>query len=151
MGFALQVLEPHQNGPAGEVPILVWNARAERATAISGQGPAPAAATIGAMRAQGVALIPPDGFLAAPVPAALDAWCLLLERFGTRRLSDVLAPARGLAERGFPMYGFLRADPAPGGAALRVGVAEQRRRSTCRCAPTASARPTRRSGASSTR
>ena len=108
MGFALQVLEPHQNGPAGEVPILVWDARAERATAISGQGPAPAAATIEAMRARGLELIPPDGFLAAPVPGALDAWCLLLERFGTRRLADVLAPARGLAERGFPMYGFLR-------------------------------------------
>jgi len=108
MGFALQVLEPHQNGPAGEVPILVWDARAERATAISGQGPAPAAATIDAMRARGLDQIPPDGFLAAPVPAALDAWCLLLERFGTRRLSHVLGPARGLAERGYPMYGFMR-------------------------------------------
>ena len=42
------------------------------------------------------------------MPAALDAWCQLLERFGTRSLADVLAPARGLAERGFPMYAFLR-------------------------------------------
>ena len=108
MGFALQVLEPHQNGPAGEVPILVWDARAERATAISGQGPAPAGATIDAMRARGLDLIPPDGFLAASIPASLDAWCLLLERFGTRRLSDVLSPARGLAERGYPMFGFMR-------------------------------------------
>jgi gamma-glutamyltranspeptidase/glutathione hydrolase len=32
----------------------------------------------------------------------------LLERFGTRRLEDVLAPARDLAARGFPMYPFLR-------------------------------------------
>jgi gamma-glutamyltranspeptidase/glutathione hydrolase len=109
MGFALAVLEPHQNGLGGEVPILVHDAAADRVWVISGQGPAPAAATVARMRAEGIALIPPDGHLAAAVPAALDAWCLLLERFGTRTLRDVIAPARGLAERGFPMYPFLYA------------------------------------------
>ncbi len=108
MGFALQVLEPTQNGPAGEVPILVYDADADRHVALSGQGPAPAAATLEAMRERGVERIPPDGFLAATVPAALDAWCRLLEEFGTRPLADVVAPARALAERGFPMYPFLR-------------------------------------------
>jgi gamma-glutamyltranspeptidase/glutathione hydrolase len=107
MGFALQVLEPTQNGPGGEVPILIYDARQERSFVISGQGVAPAAATPDAFRAQGVEWIPPDGFLAATVPGALDAWCQLLERFGTRRLEDVLAPARDLAARGFPMYPFL--------------------------------------------
>jgi gamma-glutamyltranspeptidase/glutathione hydrolase len=108
VGFALQVLEPHMNGPAGEVPILVYEAASDRVFAISGQGTAPAAATIDTFGALGVDCIPGDGFLAATVPAALDAWCLLLERFGTKRLEDVVAPARGLAERGFPMYPFLR-------------------------------------------
>lgn len=107
MGFALQVLEPHMNGPAGEVPILVHDAASERSYAISGQGTAPAAATIERMHSLDVELIPGDGFLGATVPAALDAWCLLLERFGTRRFEDVVAPARGLAEQGFPMYPFL--------------------------------------------
>ena len=109
MGFALQVLEPTQNGPAGEVPILVWDAAEQRALVISGQGPAPAAATLEAMGERGIERIPPDGFLAAAVPAAVDAWCQLLERFGTRRIQDVVAPARGLAEGGYPMYPFLRA------------------------------------------
>jgi gamma-glutamyltranspeptidase/glutathione hydrolase len=108
MGFALQVLEPTQNGPAGEAPVLVYEADADRTWAISGQGTAPAAATLEAMAQRGIERIPPDGFLAATVPAALDAWCRLLERFGTKRLADVIAPARGLAERGFPMYPFLR-------------------------------------------
>ncbi len=108
MGFALQVLEPTQNGPAGEAPILVYCAAEDRTIAISGQGSAPAAASIAALRALGLDAIPPDGFLAATVPAALDAWCRLLEDFGTRRLADVIAPARGLAERGFPMYRFLQ-------------------------------------------
>src|SRR5262245_47885074 len=108
MGFALEVLEPTQNGPGGECPILVYEASGERVHAISGQGPAPAAATIARMRSLGIDLVPPDGFLAATVPAAVDAWCLLLERFGTRRLEEVLSPERDLAARGFPMYPFLR-------------------------------------------
>ena len=108
MGFALQVLEPTQNGPAGEVPILVFEAQSDRVFAISGQGPAPAAASPAAFQERGIERIPPDGLLAACVPAALDAWCQLLERFGTRRLEDVLTPARDLAGRGFPMYPFLR-------------------------------------------
>ena len=73
MGFALQVLEPTQNGPGGEVPILVYQASEERTVAISGQGTAPAAADISTLQDLGVELIPPDGFLAATVPAALDA------------------------------------------------------------------------------
>ena len=108
MGFALAVLEPTQCGPGGECPILVHEAATGRVHAISGQGPAPAAATIDAFRSRGIDLVPPDGFLAATVPAAVDAWCLLLERFGTRRLEDATAPARDLAARGYPMYPFLR-------------------------------------------
>jgi gamma-glutamyltranspeptidase/glutathione hydrolase len=107
-GFALQVLEPHMNGPAGEVPILVYCARDERVHAISGQGTAPNAATLEAMRQRVGDLIPGNGLCAATVPAAFDAWCLLLERFGTTSLERVLAPAQALAERGFPMYPFLR-------------------------------------------
>ena len=57
---------------------------------------------------QGFDPLPPDGLVSACVPGALDAWCRLLEEFGTRRLCDVIAPARSLADRGFPMYPFLR-------------------------------------------
>lgn len=108
MGFALWVLEPTQNGPGGEVPILVRDARRDRVFVISGQGPAPAAATTSRVRAEGYDLLPPDGLVSACVPGALDAWCRLLEEFGTLRLADVIAPARALAECGFPMYPFLR-------------------------------------------
>ena len=108
MGFALQVLEPHMNGPAGEVPILIYLAAEDRTFAISGQGTAPAAATIEQMRSLGLDRIPGDGLLPATAPAALDAWCQLLERFGTLRFEDVVAPARKLAGDGFPMYPFLQ-------------------------------------------
>ncbi|MYI82447.1 MAG: gamma-glutamyltransferase family protein, partial [Chloroflexi bacterium] len=59
-------------------------------------------------RSLGLDRIPGDGLTAAATPGALDAWRLLLERFGTRTLAEVVAPARALAERGFPMYPSLR-------------------------------------------
>ena len=108
MGFALQVLEPHMNGPAGEVPILYYEASSERCHAISGQGGAPAAATIEVFSRLDRDRMPGSGLLGATVPAALDAWCILLERFGTLSFEAVSAPARGLVEGGFPLYPYLR-------------------------------------------
>jgi gamma-glutamyltranspeptidase/glutathione hydrolase len=108
MGFALVVLEPTQNGLGGEVPILVWCAREERAWCVAGQGGAPATASIRAFSGVPHDLIPHDGFMPAAIPGALDAWCRLLERFGSWPFERVVAPARGLAERGYPMYPFLQ-------------------------------------------
>lgn len=107
VGFALTVLKPHQNGIGGEVPILVWAANEGKVWAISGHGVAPRAATIDYYRRLGLEVIPGDGFLPALVPPAPATWILLLERFGTMRLADVLAPAIQLAAEGFPMYDSL--------------------------------------------
>ncbi len=110
MGFALNVLEPHQNGFGGEVPTLVHSAGKGRTFAVSGHGTAPAAATIERMRELGVTeLIPGDGFLGALVPPTLDAWLTVLAEFGTLRLADVLTPAMELAEKGFPVNDSLHA------------------------------------------
>ena len=99
-GFALQVVEPHMNGPGGDLPILLWDR--ERVRVICGQGPAPAAATIDAYRSLGFDLVPGVGPYAACVPGAFDAWCTLLRDFGTWELADVLAYAIGFARDGFP-------------------------------------------------
>ena len=45
---------------------------------------------------------------AAARDSVADAWCLLLEHFGTRTFAEVSAPARALAENGFPLEAFLR-------------------------------------------
>ena len=102
-GLVLQVVEPHLNGPGGEVPVIGYSARGGSAFVIDGQGPAPAAATLAAYEALGIDLIPGNGLLAATVPAAFGAWMLLLERYGTLRLRDVLSYAIGYASDGYPM------------------------------------------------
>jgi len=102
-GFALQVVEPHLNGPGGEVPILGLPAGAERPFVLCGQGVAPAAATPERFAALGLKLVPGTGHLPAVVPGSFDAWMLLLRDHGRLELRDVLAPAIDLAERGFPL------------------------------------------------
>ncbi|MFE1311335.1 gamma-glutamyltransferase family protein [Streptomyces sp. NPDC058755] len=97
--FVLHVVEPHLNGPAGEVPILLAPAGGE-VRVLCGQGVAPAGATVAHYRGLGLDLVPGTGPLAAAVPGAFDAWLLLLRDHGTKSLDDVLKYAIGYAEHG---------------------------------------------------
>jgi gamma-glutamyltranspeptidase/glutathione hydrolase len=108
-GFVLQVVEPHLNGPGGELPAVLWSADRGEPLALCGQGVAPAAATIERFRGLGHDLVPGTGVLAACVPGAFGGWLLLLRDFGTWRLEDVLELAIGYAEDGYPLHARIRA------------------------------------------
>src|SRR5712664_4688002 len=101
--FTLQVVEPHLNGPGGDVPIIVHDTKRGRTEVICGQGPAPAAATIAHYRSEGLDMVPGTGLLAACVPGMFDTWMVLLRDYGTMRLADVLAPAIFYAREGHPL------------------------------------------------
>jgi gamma-glutamyltranspeptidase/glutathione hydrolase len=102
-GFVLQVVEPHLNGPGGEVPILLYSSTRDEVLVVNGQGPAPAAATIDRFRGLGLHLVPGTGLLAACVPGAFDAWMLLLREFGTLTVEEVMSYAIAYAGGGFPV------------------------------------------------
>lgn len=101
--FVLHVVEPHLNGPGGDLVGIFQTADASAPTVLMGQGPAPAGATIAHFRAQGLDLVPGAGGLAAAVPGAVEAWLLLLRDHGTWELADVLAYAIGYARDGHPL------------------------------------------------
>ena len=92
-GFVLQIVEPHLNGPGGDLPLMVWCPDAARVDVVCGQGVAPAAATIERVTGLGVNVVPGTGLLPTVVPGAFGAWLTLLERYGTMHLRDVLQPA----------------------------------------------------------
>jgi gamma-glutamyltranspeptidase/glutathione hydrolase len=100
--FVLHVVEPHLNGPGGEVPAIIAPAGGE-VKVLCGQGHAPAGATIEHYTGLGLELVPGTGPLAATVPGAFDAWMLLLRDHGTKPLADVLRYAIGYAESGHPI------------------------------------------------
>ncbi|MBM3218148.1 MAG: hypothetical protein FJZ38_05590 [Candidatus Rokubacteria bacterium] len=111
-GFAAAVVEPTASYTlCGECVALVYDARTRETTSVSGQGVAPALATIGFFRGRGFDRIPTgpgaDAHLSFTVPGAVDAYLTLIETYGTRSVSEVLAPAVHYAERGFPMYEYM--------------------------------------------
>src|SRR5882724_10434532 len=101
--FTLQVVEPHLNGPGGDVPVLLYDVRKGKPELICGQGPAPAGATIAHYKSEGLDMVPGTGLLAACVPGMFDTWMTMLRDYGTMKLADVLAPAISYAQNGHPL------------------------------------------------
>lgn len=103
MGFVLHVVEPHLNGPLGDMPALIRPAGADQPLVVCGQGVAPAKATIAHYRSEGLDMVPGSGLLATVVPGAFDAWMLMLRDHGRLPLRDILAPAIRYARHGHPV------------------------------------------------
>lgn len=101
--FTLQVVEPHLNGPGGDVPVIVHDVKRGRTEVICGQGPAPARATIVHYKSEGLDMVPGTGLLAACVPGTFESWMMLLRDYGTMRVRDVLEPAISYARDGYPL------------------------------------------------
>jgi len=98
--FTLHVVEPHLNGPGGDLPAIFTTAADPTPTVLCAQGPVPAAASVGHYTGLGLDLVPGSGLLAATVPGAAVGWLTLLSDHGTRSLADVLSYAIGYAEHG---------------------------------------------------
>jgi gamma-glutamyltranspeptidase/glutathione hydrolase len=101
--FVLHVVEPHLNGPGGDMTGVFATAADPTPTVLMGQGPAPAGATREHYLAEGLELVPGAGGLAAAVPGAVDAWLVLLRDHGSWELGDVLSYAIGYARDGHPV------------------------------------------------
>jgi gamma-glutamyltranspeptidase/glutathione hydrolase len=101
--FTLQVIEPHLNGPGGDVPLIVYDTRRGKVEVVCGQGSAPAGATIAHYRAEGLDMVPGTGLLATCIPGTFGTYMLLLRDYGTMRVADVLEPAIAYARNGYPV------------------------------------------------
>lgn len=102
-GLVLQVVEPHLNGPAGDMPAILHHGDSGETQVLCAQGVAPGAATIDHYRAQDLSLIPGSGLLATVVPGAFDGWMLMLRDHGTMSLREILDPVIGYARDGHPI------------------------------------------------
>ncbi|WP_211214570.1 gamma-glutamyltransferase family protein [Actinomycetospora chiangmaiensis] len=100
--FVLQVVEPHLNGPGGDLTAVFTTAGDPTPRVLDGQGSAPAGASAARYRDEGLDRVPGAGALAAAIPGATDAWLLLLRDHGTWEVADVVGPAVGYARDGFP-------------------------------------------------
>ncbi len=104
-GFTLGVVHPDMVSVAGVAPILVHLARTGETFQVSGVGPYPRTSTREYFMTRHGGQIPP-GLPRTVVPAAPDAWCTALERWGTMSFADAIAPALEHAGRGFAVSAF---------------------------------------------
>ena len=103
MGFTLQIVEPHLNGPAGEFPAIFYSADSKKTQVLCAQGTAPAAASISHYKSEGLTIVPGSGLLATVIPGAFDGWMTMLRDHGTLKLREVLEPAIHYARYGHPL------------------------------------------------
>jgi gamma-glutamyltranspeptidase/glutathione hydrolase len=106
----LGVVEPMSCGIGGDLFAIVWDAKTKRLYGLNASGRAPAAATIDLFRARRLDAIPTHGPLSWTVPGCVDGWDELRKRFGTKPWPELLAPAIGYAETGFPVSEIIAAD-----------------------------------------
>ncbi len=105
-GLALGVLQPDIVGSAGVAPMILYIAGTDEVVTVSGLGRWPRAASARYfVDRHGGDL--PAGVLRCVTPAAIDAWCQALRRYGTLGFGDVAEAALELASGGFATHRLL--------------------------------------------
>jgi gamma-glutamyltranspeptidase/glutathione hydrolase len=100
----LALVSPESNGLGADAVILVYHAGEKKVYSINAEGTAPRLATIDWYNTNNGGKIPnSDGLLCASLPGVIDAWYVLLDRWGTMTFAQVLEQAIDVAENGFPM------------------------------------------------
>lgn len=116
----LNVVEPGSAGIGGDVFVLAWSAREKKLVALDGSGRAASGATIERLKAKGLKSIPFTGIDSVVAPGAVDAWDVLLKKYGSRDFKAVLEPAATIAEQGFGITERIGRDWANDGRILGV-------------------------------
>jgi len=92
------------NGLGSDAVVLVYVAREQKVYSVNAEPRAPKLATIEWYEKNNGGKIPEsDGLLSGGLPGVVDAWYVLLDRWGTMSFEQVLEPAINLAENGFPL------------------------------------------------
>ncbi|MFT7485084.1 MAG: gamma-glutamyltranspeptidase/glutathione hydrolase [Candidatus Paceibacteria bacterium] len=99
----LGLVEPTGNGMGGDLFAIVWDAKTEKLYGYNGSGRSPMGLTLKHFQDNGITRVPKYGPLPVSVPGCVDGWFALHERFGTKPMKDLLAPAIGYAENGAPI------------------------------------------------
>ena len=113
MAAVLNVTEPNMTGIGGDAFMMVYSAKTKKIEALNASGRAPKALTAERVASLGHKQMPLAGMETITVPGAFDGWLTLLEKHGTMKLPDLLAPAIALAENGFPVMEKTVADWIP--------------------------------------
>jgi gamma-glutamyltranspeptidase/glutathione hydrolase len=119
----LNVTEPNMTGVGGDAFMMVYFSKTKKLEALNASGRAPRALNLEHFTSRKVTQMPLSGMETITVPGAFDGWITLLEKHGTMKLADLMAPAIGYAENGFPVMEKIAADWAPEIPKLKLDAA----------------------------
>ena len=100
---AIGLMEPTGNGLGGDLFILYYEAKTGTVHGLNSSGWAPTGLTVDFLASKGIKEMPQRGIYSVTVPGVAAGWHAMRERFGTKPLSELLAPAIWYAENGFPV------------------------------------------------
>jgi gamma-glutamyltranspeptidase/glutathione hydrolase len=99
----MTVVAPMWNGIGGDLFAIVYDAKSGKYYGLNASGWAPAAQSVERLREKGLREMPMHGIEPVTVPGAVDGWQKLLDRFGKKKMNEVLAPAIQISEDGYPV------------------------------------------------
>jgi gamma-glutamyltranspeptidase/glutathione hydrolase len=103
MAAMLNVTEPMMTGIGGDAFMMVYWSKTKELKGLNASGRAPRALNLEHFSKKGVKTMPTEGMESVTVPGAFDGWVTLLDKYGSMKLADLLAPAIDYAENGFPV------------------------------------------------
>ena len=103
MDAMLHVTEPASTSLGGDMFALVYWSKTKELKGLNASGRAPRALSLDYFAKKKIKQMPQFGMESVTVPGAFDGWVALNEKYGTMKLADLLAPAIGYAENGFPI------------------------------------------------
>jgi gamma-glutamyltranspeptidase/glutathione hydrolase len=109
----LNVTEPSMTGIGGDAFVMLYSSKTKKLEGLNASGRAPRALSLEYFTSRKIAQMPLAGMETITVPGAFDGWVTLLDKYGTMKLADLMAPAISYAENGFPVAEKIAADWAP--------------------------------------
>ena len=109
----LNVTEPNMTGIGGDCFVMIYPAKTKKLEALNASGRCPRALTLDHFTSRKIAQMPLSGMETITVPGAFDGWLTVLEKYGTMKFADLMAPAISYAENGFPVMEKIAADWEP--------------------------------------
>jgi gamma-glutamyltranspeptidase/glutathione hydrolase len=113
MAAVLNVTEPNMTGIGGDAFMMIYSSKTKKIEALNASGRAPRRLSREVVASKGITQMPLSGMETITVPGAFDGWITVLEKHGTMKLPELLAPAIDLAENGFPLMEKTVADWLP--------------------------------------
>lgn len=104
------VCEPQSCGIGGDLFVIYWDNASGKLYGLNASGRSPYAISMEKARKEGFEMLPVHHPYSWSVPGAVDGWAMLLERFGTKSLAELLEPSIKYAEQGFPLRGYTHPD-----------------------------------------